>query len=222
MIQLSNIMKSYRQGATVVDVLRGVNLEVAAGASVAIVGASGSGKSTLLSVMACMDRPDSGQLVLNGRDATALTESELAQLRNRQLAIVFQSFELVPAFTALENVMLPLEIRGSAAHAVAAEALHAVGLSHRLHHLPGQLSGGEEQRVAIARALAQDTPILFADEPTGNLDRHTGGEITEMLLQGVRERKKTLVLVTHDPEFARHADRIMRLENGVLTAESGK
>ena len=138
MIQLSNIMKSYRQGATVVDVLRGVNLEVAAGASVAIVGASGSGKSTLLSVMACMDRADSGRLVLNGRDATALTESELAQLRNRQLAIVFQSFELVPAFTALENVMLPLEIRGTTARAVAAEALHSVGLSHRLHHLPGQ------------------------------------------------------------------------------------
>ena len=118
--------------------------------------------------------------------------------------------------------MLPLEIRGSAAQAVAAEALQAVGLSHRLHNLPGQLSGGEEQRVAIARALAQDTPILFADEPTGNLDRSTGGEITEMLLRGVRDRKKTLVLVTHDPEFARHADRIMRLDNGVLTAETSK
>jgi putative ABC transport system ATP-binding protein len=215
MLELRHISRSFRQGDVVVDVLRDLSLNVETGSTLAIIGRSGSGKSTLLSIMSCMDRPSEGSVFLNGTETTTMEEKELSLLRNKEISIVFQSFELVPSFTAIENVMLPLDIRGSTdARSRAEEALRDVGLGHRLRHLPSELSGGEQQRVAIARALAQDAPLLFADEPTGNLDRRTGEEIIDLLLRGVRERKKTLVLVTHDLALATRLDRTVTLEGG--------
>ncbi|WP_244472375.1 ABC transporter ATP-binding protein [Methylobacterium sp. Leaf108] len=214
-IALSDIDLSLGRGAARVHVLRGISLDVAAGEAVGLVGPSGSGKSTLLMVMAGLERPDAGRIVVEGTDLGALSEDDLARFRGRRIGIVFQAFHLVPTMTAIENVALPLELAGKdGAHERAAAELAAVGLGHRLHHYPAQLSGGEQQRVAIARAIAPDPAILVADEPTGNLDETTGRQIVDLLFALKRDRGATLVLVTHDPGLARLCDRTVRLRSG--------
>jgi predicted ABC-type transport system involved in lysophospholipase L1 biosynthesis ATPase subunit len=217
MIELQNVSKSYRQGDQEIRVLTDVSLSIATGEKVAIVGASGSGKSTLLSIMSGMDTPDFGTVRIDGKDIGSMDERELADLRNKSIGVIFQSFELVPSFTALENVMLPLDIRGSGTRGDAKRALESVGLSHRLEHLPSMLSGGEEQRVAIARALAQSPAILFADEPTGNLDRKTGEEVLRLIRDTLGETERTLVIITHDMGIAKTMDRVLRIEDGKVT-----
>jgi putative ABC transport system ATP-binding protein len=221
MISLQNVKKSYHQGSTVVEVLNDVSLHVAPGERVAIVGASGSGKSTLLSIMAGMEVADSGTVMVNGKNLATLSEKELANFRNKDVAVIFQSFELVPAFTAHENVLLPLDVRnvgGTDGNHRAEDALKAVGLSHRVHHLPTELSGGEEQRVAIARALAQDPVVLFADEPTANLDTTTSKEVLKAFLD-LNALGQTIVMVTHEEEFAKMAQRIVELKDGSIVSD---
>ncbi|GJE54983.1 MULTISPECIES: ABC transporter ATP-binding protein [Methylobacterium] len=212
---LSGIDLSLGRGPSRVHVLRGIALDVAKGEAVGLVGPSGSGKSTLLMVMAGLERPDSGRITVAGTDLGGLDEDALARFRGRNIGIVFQAFHLVPTMTALENVALPLELADAPdAQARAAAELDAVGLGHRLHHYPAQLSGGEQQRVAVARALAPNPAILVADEPTGNLDEATGRGIVDLLFTLKRERGATLVLVTHDPGLARLCDRTVRLRAG--------
>ncbi|MEA1830582.1 ABC transporter ATP-binding protein [Methylobacterium durans] len=214
-IALSQVDLSLGRGAARVHVLRGISLDVAGGEAVGLVGPSGSGKSTLLMVMAGLERPDSGAVSIEGTDLGRLDEDALARFRGRRIGIVFQAFHLVPTMTALENVALPLELADKAdAHERARMELEAVGLGHRLHHYPAQLSGGEQQRVAIARAVAPDPAILVADEPTGNLDEATGHQIIDLLFALKRDRGATLVLVTHDPGLARLCDRTVRLRSG--------
>ncbi len=199
---------------TIVD---DVSLAVAAGESVAIVGASGAGKSTLLAILAGLDRPSSGTVHLNGEELTALDEDGRAAARAEHVGFVFQAFHLVPSLTALENVMLPLELAGrSDAGRTARAALDKVGLAPRVAHYPRQLSGGEQQRVAIARAFVGRPDLLFADEPTGNLDTATGARVAELLFDLNREARTTLVLVTHERELARRCDRVLELDAGRL------
>ncbi len=202
------------------QILDGVDLAVAQGASLAIVGASGSGKSTLLGLLAGLDTPTRGEVVLAGERLGALDEEGRAALRRRLVGFVFQSFHLLPALTAEENVMLPLELAGRAdARRPARDALDAVGLAHRLHHYPHQLSGGEQQRVALARAFVNAPRLLFADEPTGNLDAHTGRAVSDLLFALNRSHGTTLVLVTHDPILAARCDALLRLDAGrIVTA----
>jgi len=200
-------------------ILHSLSLELAAGDSLAIVGASGSGKSTLLGLLAGLDQPSEGEVTLAGRGLNGLSEDQRAQVRAEHVGFVFQSFQLLETLTALENVMLPLELHGRAdARAQASALLARVGLQERLSHWPRQLSGGEQQRVAIARAFAAEPAVLFADEPTGNLDTHTGEKITELLFTLNRERGTTLVLVTHDERLAHRCRRWIRLEAGQLVA----
>jgi putative ABC transport system ATP-binding protein len=214
-IELEDVALSLGDGAARVDVLKGISLSVTPGEAVGLVGPSGSGKSTLLMVMAGLERPDRGRVVLDGADLTALGEDELARVRGRRIGIVFQSFHLVPTMTALENVGLPLELAGRTGAFERAKAeLETVGLGGRLHHYPAQLSGGEQQRVAIARALAPDPAIVVADEPTGNLDEATGRGVVDLLFGLKRERGVTLVLVTHDPTLAARCDRTVALRAG--------
>ncbi len=214
-IALSGIDLSLGRGAARVHVLRGISLAVDRGEAVGLVGPSGSGKSTLLMVMAGLERPDSGAIRIADTDLGTLDEDALARFRGRRIGIVFQAFHLVPTMTALENVALPLELADKPdAHARARTELEAVGLGHRLHHYPAQLSGGEQQRVAIARAVAPDPAILVADEPTGNLDEATGRQIVDLLFALKRDRGATLVLVTHDPSLARLCDRTVSLRSG--------
>lgn len=202
-------------------ILQGVNLEIKAGESVAIVGRSGSGKTTLLGLLAGLDVPSEGDILLAGHSLTELSEDERATLRSRYVGFVFQSFQLLPALTALENVQLPLELRGdNDAASRASQLLERVGLGSRLNHRPRQLSGGEQQRVAIARAFASEPQILFADEPTGNLDTETGAEIADLLMILNREQGTTLVLVTHDRQLASRCSRQLRMEAGRLDVES--
>ncbi|PIK68587.1 ABC transporter ATP-binding protein [Methylobacterium frigidaeris] len=216
-IALDGVDLSLGRGAARVHILKGISLAVASGEAVGLVGPSGSGKSTLLMTMAGLERPDSGRVVVEGTDLAGLDEDALARFRGRRIGIVFQSFHLVPTMTALENVALPLELADAPdAHARAARELEAVGLGHRLHHYPAQLSGGEQQRVAIARAVAPEPAILVADEPTGNLDEATGAQIVELLFALKRDRGATLVLVTHDPGLARLCDRTVRLRSGLI------
>lgn len=194
-----------------------INLAIAPGEAVAIVGASGSGKSTLLGLLAGLDLPTAGQVLLDGVDLTLVDEDGRARLRAGRVGFVFQSFQLLPSLTALENVMLPLELsERDDARRAAIETLRQVGLQQRLHHYPNQLSGGEQQRVAIARAFAAEPAVLFADEPTGNLDRRTGERVTELLFALNRERGTTLVLVTHDAALAQHCERELSLVEGRL------
>jgi predicted ABC-type transport system involved in lysophospholipase L1 biosynthesis ATPase subunit len=214
MIELTHVSKTYHQGDSVISVLKDVTLSIKEGERVAIVGASGSGKSTLLSLMSGMDTPDSGSIKIDGQELGSLSEADLSHLRNKTIAIIFQSFELVPSFSALENVMLPIDIRRENGRTKAEQALADVGLEHRMEHLPSMLSGGEEQRVAIARALVGDPKIIFADEPTGNLDRTTGEQVLSLITRAANNSTKTLVMITHDREIAKRMDRVLEIRDG--------
>jgi putative ABC transport system ATP-binding protein len=215
MIELRGVSKTVPSGAGSLTILHPLDLTIEDGRVVAITGPSGSGKSTLLGLLAGLDAPSTGQVILDGVEITALDEDSLARLRGTRIGFVFQFFHLLPSLTALENVLVPMEIAGVSSPARRAkELLIEVGLEERGHHYPSQLSGGEQQRVAIARALANDPPILLADEPTGNLDSTTGHQIIQLLLDVNRTRKTTLVLVTHDPELAGVADISIALRDG--------
>ncbi|MBI1868944.1 MAG: ABC transporter ATP-binding protein [Methylocystis sp.] len=216
-IELSNVDLTLGSGAARVHVLKNISLNIRRGEAIGLVGPSGSGKSTLLMTLAGLERPDSGKVVIDDRDLTALDEDALARFRGEKIGIVFQSFQLIPTMTALENVAVPLELAGRRdAFERAAAELETVGLGARLSHYPGQLSGGEQQRVALARALAPDPVILAADEPTGNLDFETGGAIIDLILAQKSKRNATLVLVTHDASLAARCDRTVRLRSGRL------
>ncbi|WPU63951.1 ABC transporter ATP-binding protein [Peredibacter starrii] len=217
MMKVSNLRKSYGEGSTKVEVLKGINLEIAKGETLALIGKSGSGKSTLLSLLAGLDQPDSGEIAVGDKKISHMKEKELTHFRAEHMGIVFQQFHLVSTLTALENVLLPLELlKRPDAKETAEKLLESVGLLHRAHHLPSQLSGGESQRVAIARALAIRPTILFADEPSGNLDEETGDKVMELLFKMVKETNTTLVLVTHDQDLARKCSRVVHLEHGSL------
>ncbi len=215
MLEAMNITKTVATADGALDILQPCSFSVVAGESLAIVGASGSGKSTLLGLLAGLDLPSTGQVRLNGRTLTSLDEEGRAQVRADTIGFVFQSFQLLPGLTALENVMLPLELKKvKNAQTLAQEYLVRVGLEARLSHYPAQLSGGEQQRVAIARAFANKPKVLFADEPTGNLDSHTGAKIIELLFALNRDQGTTLVLVTHEQRLAERCHRQLELEAG--------
>jgi putative ABC transport system ATP-binding protein len=216
------LTKTIDTGTHRVEILRGIDLAVPAGQFVAIMGASGSGKSTLLGLLAGLDSPTSGSVVLDGVDITQLKEDELALLRGRKIGFVFQSYQLIPTLTAEENVLLPFELAGgdvAQGTARARELLREVGLGDRLDHYPVQLSGGEQQRVALARAFMGRPPLLMADEPTGNLDSKTGALVLDLLLRLNRREGTTLVMVTHDVTLAARADRIVTLQDGLVVAD---
>lgn len=215
MIRLDNVSKVVQSGSEELTILHPLDLEVPGGEFVAVVGPSGSGKSTLLGLIAGLDAPTSGNILIDGDDLFSLGEDELARLRGERIGFVFQFFHLLPSLTAFENVLVPMEIFGVAdAEKKSRELLGEVGLSERTHHYPSQLSGGEQQRVAIARALANEPPILLADEPTGNLDTSNGQHIVELILNIHERRRTTIVLATHDIELAAMADRTLVLKGG--------
>lgn len=217
MIQTKDLKQEVpnREGALVI--LKGINMAIYAGESVAIVGVSGSGKSTLLGMLAGLDTPSGGQVLIDGRDLTAMDEEGRALLRGEKVSFVFQNFQLLPSLTALENVMLPLEVKGlKQPEQKAKQWLERVGLADRITHYPQQLSGGEQQRVAVARAFASEASILFADEPTGNLDTVTGEKIADLLFSLNKEQNATLVLVTHDHQLASRCDRQFEMSAGEL------
>jgi putative ABC transport system ATP-binding protein len=216
MITVNAISKRYIQGKETISVLNKLSLEIPSGQTVAIVGPSGSGKSTLLSIIAGLDTPNEGTVSIDGVDIHTLSEGELANFRNKKISIVFQSFELIQFFTAYENVMLPLSIRNKQNTSRVDELFRDVALTHRKNNLPSELSGGEQQRVAIARALASGSDIIFADEPTGNLDNPTGKSIFDLFLKTVREYKKTFIIITHDMTIAQQMDVIYEITNGTL------
>lgn len=221
MIQLHGVTKTVPSGDGTLTILHPLDLSIARGSVTAITGPSGSGKSTLLGLIAGLDSPTSGRVVIDGVDITALDEDGLAKLRGAKIGFVFQFFHLLPSLTAYENVLVPMELAGVAdADTRATALLEEVGLAGRAHHYPSQLSGGEQQRVAIARALANDPPLLLADEPTGNLDTTTGHSIIELLLGINRARGTTLVLVTHDPELAARAEVAVALKDGRIASIS--
>ncbi|MGE3610012.1 MAG: ABC transporter ATP-binding protein [Bacteriovoracaceae bacterium] len=217
MMIVNDLKKHYGSGASRVEVLKGLNLTINKGETVALLGKSGSGKSTLLSLLAGLDQPDSGEIIINDQKLSNLSENQMTLFRAKNMGIVFQQFHLVSTLTAYENVLLPLQIlEKDNAQKTAMNLLEAVGLSHRAHHLPSELSGGESQRVAIARALAIRPSILFADEPSGNLDEETGEKVMDLLFRMVKETDTTLVLVTHDQELAQRCSRVIHLEHGGL------
>jgi len=221
MLEARQLTKEYQSGDHRIAVLRDVSFSIPNAAFVAIVGPSGSGKTTLLGLLAGLDVPTGGSVLMDGDDLGKLSEDRRAQLRGAKVGFVFQSFQLIPTLTALENVQVPLELRGDAgAPARARELLARVGLGDRAHHFPNQLSGGEQQRVAIARAFSNSPRLLFADEPTGNLDSETGARIVELLETLNRESGTTIVLVTHDLNLARRAQRIIRLADGVVVSDA--
>ena len=216
-LNIRALEKRVQAGSQELAILQGVDIEIKSGESVAIIGASGSGKSTLLGLMAGLDQPSAGEISLLGQRIDRLNEDQRAAVRAQGVSFVFQNFQLLPGLTALENVMLPLEIRGEKNARTQAQALMAqVGLAERETHYPAQLSGGEQQRVAIARAFAGSPEILFADEPTGNLDRNTGHQIEELLFEMNKDKGTTLVLVTHDPELAARCGRQVEMIDGQL------
>ncbi len=217
LVRVRNLHLTVPASAGPVNILRGIDLEIVSGEAVGIVGPSGSGKTSLLMVLAGLERASSGSVLVAGQELTRLDEDGLARLRREQVGIVFQAFHLMASMTALENVSVPLELAGVAdAAARAADSLRAVGLSHRLTHLPGQLSGGEQQRVALARAFAPRPRLLLADEPTGNLDRATGGAVMDLLFDLRAQAGTTLLLITHDAALAERCSRIVSLADGRL------
>jgi putative ABC transport system ATP-binding protein len=223
MIVIRNLTMSLRSGGGEIRILRDISLEVPSKQFLALVGPSGSGKSTLLGLIAGLDTPSSGSIEFEGVELTRLSEEELARLRVRKIGYVFQSFHLIPTLTALENVMVPLELAGDPeAKSRAEELLESVGLADRMKHYPIQLSGGEQQRVALARAFANRPALLLADEPTGNLDTATGGQVIELLARLNQDYGSTLVLVTHDPEIAVRADRVVTLQDGRIVSDEGR
>ncbi len=224
MISVEALRKSLRTGSTTVDILKGIDFSIATGEFVAIMGASGSGKSTLLGLLAGLDNPTSGDVRLNGVAISYLPEDQLAQLRGKTIGFVFQSYQLIPTLTALENVLLPYELNDESGDSRAGlerarELLVSVGLGERMDHYPVQLSGGEQQRVALARAFILRPPIVLADEPTGNLDTANGEHILQLLLSLNSKEGTTLILVTHDPALAAHASRRIVLRDGLVIAD---
>ena len=225
MIEVRGLKKSIHNGTNLVEILRGIDLTIPAGQFAAIMGASGSGKSTLLGLLAGLDAPTEGEVILDGTSISRMNEDELAEIRGKKLGFVFQSYQLIPMLTALENVLLPFELNGSSHHsgdgrARATELLDSMGLADRLHHYPVQLSGGEQQRVALARAFMLEPPIVLADEPTGNLDSHNGEHVLNLLLERHRESGTTLVMVTHDPQVSARAERRIVLRDGLVIEDS--
>jgi putative ABC transport system ATP-binding protein len=217
-IRAEALKKVYQMGEVQVQALRGVSLEIKRGEAVAIMGPSGSGKSTLMSILGCLDRPSSGEYILDGENVAGLTDDQLASIRNRKIGFVFQSFNLLQRVSALINVELPLGYanRPDEGKGRAAAALQAVGLESRMKHRPAELSGGEQQRVAVARALVNEPAILMADEPTGNLDSKVGQEIMDLLFKLNRERNTTLLIITHDPRIASQTQRTIRIQDGMV------
>jgi putative ABC transport system ATP-binding protein len=220
MLECESLGRTYLSGGRELTVLKDISFRVEPGGFVAVVGPSGSGKTTLLGLLAGLDRPTTGRVRLDGQDLGALDEDALARLRGEKVGFVFQSFHLIPTLTARENIQVPLELRGLEAQSRADELLRRVGLADRGHHYPAQLSGGEQQRVALARAFCHRPHVLFADEPTGNLDGATGARVIELMSELNREAGTTLVLVTHDQTLAARAHRIVRLHDGALQSDS--
>jgi len=218
LLRATGLKRSFQLGRRSIEVLRGISLDVEAGEAVFLCGASGAGKSTLLYTLAGLERPEAGEVFFESTSIYGIGDSRLARLRNTRMGFVFQSYHLLPELTAIENVMLPSMIGGRAAKQRAEELLVRVGLAERMHHLPPEMSGGEQQRTAIARALINDPVILFADEPTGNLDSHNGEAIIELLLGIGRADRRTVVVVTHDQGLATRGDRMLHIEDGVLAA----
>ena len=220
MLSCESLTQTYLSGGKPLTVLKDITLTVPAGECLAVVGPSGSGKSTLLGLLAGLDQPSAGAVYLDGQRMADLSEDERAKLRGEKVGFVFQTFQLIPTLTALENVQVPLELRGEPSTERAQDLLARVGLANRLDHYPSQLSGGEQQRVALARAFSNRPKILFADEPTGNLDTTTGATVINLMMELNRESGTTLILVTHDPELANRARRTIRLRNGSVVADS--
>jgi len=221
-LKIHELEKTYTSGSKKITVLQNISFEIEKGDTFSIVGPSGSGKTTLLGLCAGLDHPDSGTVELCGENMQGLNEDERAQLRNKEVGFIFQNFQLLPTLTALENVIVPLELQGAKnAVKVGMELLGKVGLADRFHHYPSQLSGGEQQRVALARAFSNAPSILFADEPTGNLDEETGEKVIQLLFELNKEAGTTLVIITHDLELANRTQQILRLKGGkIMTNES--
>ena len=220
LIEVKDITKSYTLGEIELEVLKGITLSIEAGEFISIMGPSGSGKSTFMNLLGCLDKPTSGKYYLEGDDITGLSDNELAEIRNSKLGFVFQGFNLLSRTTALENVELPMiysKTLPKERRERALAALEAVGLADRAHHAPNQLSGGQQQRVAIARAIVNNAPIIFADEPTGNLDTKTSYEIMELFAKLNREFQRTIILVTHENDIAAFSKRIIKFKDGVCT-----
>ncbi len=216
MIILENIVKTFTDGDKNLEILKNISIEIETGKKVAIIGPSGSGKTTLLSIMSGLDKPTSGRVIIDGVDIHTLSENDMSVFRNKKISIIFQSFELIQFFTAYENAMLPLSIRNSRNKEEVNQVLEKVGLTNRKHNMPSTLSGGEQQRVSIARAVLAGSDIIFADEPTGNLDSVNGKKVLELLLEVVKKTNKTFVIITHDMNIARQMDIIYTMEDGIL------